>query len=51
MVRKLREFSQFFVFNSETESFGNSSVLAFYLLTFAFIQISVFTFLSCLQWG
>jgi hypothetical protein len=43
--------SQVFSVNSETESFGNSSVLAFYLLMFAFIQISVFTFLSCLLWG
>jgi hypothetical protein len=31
----------FLVFNSETNSLGNRSVFAFYLLLFAFIQISV----------
>jgi hypothetical protein len=51
MVRKLGELSKFLVFNSGTESIGNSSVFAFYLLLFAFIQISVFTFSSCLLWG
>jgi hypothetical protein len=44
MVRKLGQFPKFFVFNSGIESFGNSSILAFYLLLFAFIHIYVFTF-------
>jgi hypothetical protein len=35
MVRKLIELPMFFVFNSGRNSFGNSSVLAFYLLLFA----------------
>jgi hypothetical protein len=35
------EFSKFFMFNSGKESFGNSSIFAFYLLLFIFIQISV----------
>jgi hypothetical protein len=43
MIRKLGELPKFFVFNSETKFFGNSSVFAFYLLLFTFIQISVFT--------
>jgi hypothetical protein len=34
MVRKLVEFPKFFVFNSRTNSFGNSSIFAFYLLLF-----------------
>jgi hypothetical protein len=33
----------FLVFNSATHSLGNRSVFAFYLLLFAFIQISVFS--------
>jgi hypothetical protein len=40
MVRKLGEFFKFLVFNSGTKSFKNHSVFAFYLLLFAFIQIS-----------
>jgi hypothetical protein len=44
MVRKLVELPKFLVFNSRTKSFGGSSVFAFYLLLFAFIQISVFAF-------
>jgi hypothetical protein len=44
MVRKLGEFSKFLVFNSGTNFFGNSSIFTFYLLLFAFIQISVFAF-------
>jgi hypothetical protein len=35
MVRKLVELPKFVVFNSRTNSFGNSSVFAFYLLLFA----------------
>jgi hypothetical protein len=34
MVRKLVELPKFLVINSETNSFGNSSVFAFYLLLF-----------------
>jgi hypothetical protein len=35
MVRKLIELHKFLVFNSRTNSFGNSSIFAFYLLLFA----------------
>jgi hypothetical protein len=35
MVRKLAEFPKFLVFNSGTNSFGNSSIFTFYLLLFA----------------
>jgi hypothetical protein len=35
MVRKLVELPKFFVFNSGTNSFRNSSIFAFYLLLFA----------------
>jgi hypothetical protein len=35
MVRKLVEFAKFLVFNSRINSFGNSSIFAFYLLLFA----------------
>jgi hypothetical protein len=35
MVRKLVELPKFLMFNSGTNSFGNSSVFAFYLLLFA----------------
>jgi hypothetical protein len=42
MVRKLGEVPKFFVFRSRTKSLGNSSIFTFYLLLFAFIQISVF---------
>jgi hypothetical protein len=35
MVRNLVELSKFLVFNSRTNSFGNSSIFAFYLLLFA----------------
>jgi hypothetical protein len=38
MVRKLGELPMFFVFNSRTESFGNSSVSTFSLLLFALVQ-------------
>jgi hypothetical protein len=43
MVRKLEEFSKFLVFNSGTNSVGNRSVFAVYLLLFAFIQVSIFS--------
>jgi hypothetical protein len=43
MVRNLGELPKFFVFNSGTNSLENISVFAFYLLMFAFIQISVFS--------
>jgi hypothetical protein len=46
MVRKLVELPKFLVFNSGTKSFGSSSIFAFYLLLFAFIQIYVFAFFS-----
>jgi hypothetical protein len=35
MVRKLVEFPKFVVFNSGTNSFGNSFIFTFYLLLFA----------------
>jgi hypothetical protein len=35
VVRKLVELPKFLVFNSGTNSFGNSSIFAFYLLLFA----------------
>jgi hypothetical protein len=35
MVKKLVELPMFLVFNSGTNTFGNSSVFAFYLLLFA----------------
>jgi hypothetical protein len=34
MVRKLVELPKFLLFNSGTNSFGNSSIFAFYLLLF-----------------
>jgi hypothetical protein len=43
MVRKLVELPKFLVFNSGTNSFGNSSVFASYLLLFA-----LYRFLSML---
>jgi hypothetical protein len=44
MVRKLGELPKFLVFHCGIQSFGNSSIFYFYLLLFAFIQISVFAF-------
>jgi hypothetical protein len=35
MVRKLVELPKFLVFNSRTNSFGNSLIFTFYLLLFA----------------
>jgi hypothetical protein len=43
MFRKLRKLPKFLVFNSRTNSLGNKSLFAFYLLLFAFIQIYVFS--------
>jgi hypothetical protein len=43
MVRKLGELPKFMVVNSGTNSLGNRSIFAFYLLLFAFIQFSVFS--------
>jgi hypothetical protein len=39
MVRKLVELPKFLVFNSKTNSFGNSSIFAFYLLLFTLYRI------------
>jgi hypothetical protein len=50
MVRKLGEFSNFVVFNSGTESFGNSSVFAFSLLLFALYRFLCLLF-ECDQHG
>jgi hypothetical protein len=43
MVRKLGELPKFLLFNFGTNSLGNRFVFTFYLLIFAFIQISVFS--------
>jgi hypothetical protein len=43
MVGKLGELPKYFVFNSRTNSPGNRSIFAFYLLPFAFIQNYVFS--------
>jgi hypothetical protein len=47
MVRKLVELPKFLLFNSRTNSFGNSSVFTFYLLLFALYRFlySLFVFL------
>jgi hypothetical protein len=50
MVRKLRELPNFVVFNSRTESFGNSSVFAFFLLLFALYRFMCLLF-KCDQLG
>jgi hypothetical protein len=39
MVRKLVELPKFLVFNSRTNSFGNSSIFTFYLLLFALYRV------------
>jgi prolipoprotein diacylglyceryltransferase len=44
MVRKLVELPKFLVFNSGTNSFGSSSVFAFYLLLFALFRFFAFAF-------
>jgi hypothetical protein len=60
MVRKLVELSKFLVFNSVTNSFGNSSIFAFYLLLFALyiflyllfeLLIMGFVTFLCLRFG
>jgi hypothetical protein len=51
MVRKLAELPKFLVFNSGTNSFGNSSVFAFYrflYLLFELLIMGLVTFL-CLR--
>jgi hypothetical protein len=50
MVRKLGELPNFVVFNSGTESFGNSSVFAFSLLLFALYRFLRLLF-ECDQLG
>jgi hypothetical protein len=44
MVRKLVELPKFLVFNSVTNSFGNSSIFAFYLLLFTLYRFLYFLF-------
>jgi hypothetical protein len=44
MVTKLVELPKFFVFNSRTKFFGNSSIFAFYLLLFAIYRLLYFLF-------
>jgi hypothetical protein len=44
MVRKMEELPNFFVFNSGTESLGNSFVFTFSLLLFALYRFLYFTF-------
>jgi hypothetical protein len=50
MVRKLVEFPNFVVFNSGTESFGNSSIFTFALLLFALYRLLCLLF-ECDQLG
>jgi hypothetical protein len=50
MVRKLGELPNFVVFNSGTESFGNSSIFAFSFLLFALYRILCLLF-GCHQLG
>jgi hypothetical protein len=50
MVRKLGEFPNFMVVNSRTESFGNSSIFAFFLLLFALYRVLCLLF-DCDQLG
>jgi hypothetical protein len=50
VVRKLVELPKFLVFNSGTNSFGNSSIFCFLLTAVRFIQISVFAF-ELWSWG
>jgi hypothetical protein len=45
MVRNLVEFPKFLVFNSGTNSFGNSSVFAFYLLLFTLYRFLYLLFI------
>jgi hypothetical protein len=50
MVRKLVELPKFLVFNSGTNSFGNSSVFTFYLLLFALYRF-LYSLFELLLWG
>jgi hypothetical protein len=50
MVRKLVELPKFFMFNSRTNSFGNNSIFAFYLLLFA-LYIFLYLLFELLLWG
>jgi hypothetical protein len=50
MVRNLGELPNFVVFNSGTESFGNSSILTFSLLLFALYRFLCLLF-ECDQLG
>jgi hypothetical protein len=50
MVRNLVELPKFLVFNSRTNSFGNSSVFAFYFLLFA-LCIFLYSLFELLLWG
>jgi hypothetical protein len=45
MVRKLVQLPKFLVFNSRTNSFGNNSVFAFYLLLFALYKFLYLLFI------
>jgi hypothetical protein len=44
MVRKMEELPKFLVFNSGTESFGNSSIFVFSLLLFILFRYYNFAF-------
>jgi hypothetical protein len=48
--RKLIELPKFLVFNSGINSFGNSSVFAFYLLVFALYRF-LYSLFEFLLWG
>jgi hypothetical protein len=50
MIRKMEELPNFVVFNSRTESFGNSSVFAFSILLFTLYKIMRLLF-ECDQLG
>jgi hypothetical protein len=50
MVRKLVELPMFLVFNSGTNSFGNSSVFAFYLLLITLYRF-LYSLFVLLLWG
>jgi hypothetical protein len=50
MFRNLVELPKFFVFNSRKNSFGNSSVFAFYLLLFTLYRFLYLLF-ELLLWG
>jgi hypothetical protein len=50
MVRKLVELTKFLVFNSRTNSFGNSFVFTFYLLLFALYRF-MYSLFEFLVWG